>query len=143
MSKINLRLSEFMAEYNCNQVEMEAMTGIIHTNISDFLSGKHLPSFENLVKLIDCFSTSADYFLGLDDIPTTEKLCKVLPFNERLRYLLNYFSVSQEKLKKDLSISSSVIYKWVSGKSLPSVESLVKLAEYFDCSIDFLIGRVR
>jgi transcriptional regulator with XRE-family HTH domain len=132
-----------MTEYNYNQVEVEKITGIMHTNISDFLSGKHLPSFENLVKLIDCFNTSADYFLGLDDIPTTEKLCEILPFNERLRYVLKYFSVSQEKLKKDLFISSSVVYKWVSGKSLPSIESLVKLAEYFDCSVDFLIGRVR
>jgi len=54
---------------------------------------------------------------------------------------LKELKISQEQLKRDLNVSSSVIYKWISGKSEPSTTSLIRLACYFECSVDYLIGR--
>lgn len=81
--------------------------------------------------------------MGLTDIPTEEPLHPVLPFGERLRGLLKAQRISQAKLIRDLPVSSAVPFKWLSGKNFPSMESLVRLAEYLDCSVDYLIGRVR
>jgi transcriptional regulator with XRE-family HTH domain len=113
------------------------------SNVSEFLSGKHLPSFEAFVSLLYFFNCSADYLLGLTDMHTEEPLHEVPPFGERLRALLKAQKISQAQLIRELPISSAVPYKWLSGKNFPSVESLIRLAEYLDCSVDYLIGRVR
>ena len=41
---------------------------------------------------------------------------------------------------KITGISSATITQWKQG-SIPSGESLAKIADYFDCSIDYLLGR--
>ena len=102
-----------------------------------------LPSYDALVSLLYAFNCSADYLLGLKDIPTEEPMHPVLPFSERLRAMMKSRHVTQQILKDEAKISTSVQYKWLSGKNNPSVESLIRLAEFFDCSVDYLIGRVR
>ena len=43
-------------------------------------------------------------------------------------------------LAKSVGISSAVVTKWKNG-SFPNGESLLKLAEALDCSVDYLLGR--
>ena len=143
MSKLPERLKEYMEERGLTQLALSKATDIYNTNISDFLAGIHLPSYENFIRLLYFFDCSADYLLGLVDLPTEEKLYPVPPFYTRLRWLLKEHGISQEKLQKTLPVSSSGLYGWLSGKQLPTLPSLIRLAEYFDCSVDLLIGRVR
>lgn len=44
------------------------------------------------------------------------------------------------QIVKELSIASGIITKWKNG-TIPNGETLIKLSEYFDCSIDYLLGR--
>ena len=41
---------------------------------------------------------------------------------------------------KDLGISSGVLTKWKSG-GIPNGETLTKIADYFDVSVDYLLER--
>ena len=41
---------------------------------------------------------------------------------------------------KELGISSAVFTKWKNGISYPNGEFLIKIAKYFNCSIDYLVG---
>lgn len=132
-----------MEERSVDQSTLANAIHIERSNISEFLSGKHAPSFEAFVSLLYYFNCSADYLLGLTDIHTEEPLHEVLPFGQRLRALLKAQKISQAQLIRELPVSSAVPYKWLSGKNYPSIESLVRLAEYLDCSVDYLIGRVR
>ena len=141
--KLCERLKEYMIEKELSQVALAKLTGIQNTNISDFLAGIHLPSFENFTRLLYAFDCSADYLLGLDDLHTEETLYPLLPFHERLRNLLKSHGISQGKLQRELPLSSSALYGWLSGKRQPALVSLVRLCEYFDCSVDYLIGRRR
>ena len=143
MSNFVERLKEFMRDTELHAIDIERKTEIDHGNISDFLQQKHQPSYGALIKLVCLFDCSADYLLGIVDIPTEEKLLPVLPFGKRLREILKLKGISQEKMKKDMKISSSVIYNWISGKREPTPTSLIKIANYLDCSVDYLIGRLR
>ena len=143
MSNFKERLTEFMQDFAITQAKLEETTGIPQSTTSDYISGICTPTYTSLVKLLYFFNCSADYLLGRTEFPTEEKLLPVLPFNERLRAILKEKKISQEKLKRDLNISSSVIYKWTSGKNQPTTNSLIKLADYLDCSVDYLIGRLR
>lgn len=46
-----------------------------------------------------------------------------------------------EELSRNTGISSGNISDWKSGRSKPGLESLLKIADYFNCSIDYLLGR--
>lgn len=49
--------------------------------------------------------------------------------------------MTQEQLGAVLSISPAAISKWERNLSTPGIEILWALADYFDCSIDELVGR--
>ena len=146
MSK-ELKLSEVLKEFleinDLTQTQLANETGISVSNVSDYISGSHTPYFENFVKLLYHFNCSADYLLGLVEFPPNEILHPVLPFHERLRAILKEKKMSQNQLRLRLDLSTSVMYKWTSGKSFPLLESLVRIANALDCSVDYLIGRVR
>lgn len=42
---------------------------------------------------------------------------------------------------KEIGISTGSISKWKSTNTLPNGDSLIKIANYFDCSVDYLLGR--
>lgn len=59
--------------------------------------------------------------------------------------LSNLFSLLSERgaakiLSDKTGISTGNISDWKSGKSNPNAETLIKLAKYFNCSIDYLLG---
>ena len=64
-------------------------------------------------------------------------------FSENLKQLMTEASINQVKLSKEIRIAQSAISAWLSGKKEPSIESLWLLADFFDCSIDELVGRTK
>ena len=62
-------------------------------------------------------------------------------FAERLLELRKETGISQAKLAKDLQVSFSVICYWETDRSEATAPNLVKLADYFDVSVDYLLGR--
>ena len=63
-------------------------------------------------------------------------------FGERLLELRKEKGVSQAKLAKDLGVSYSVECYWETNRSEPTAPNLIKIADYFGVSVDFLLGRV-
>ena len=51
------------------------------------------------------------------------------------------YRLTQVALAKELGVAQSAISAWLSGKKEPSIASLWKMADFFDCSVDELIGR--
>jgi len=49
--------------------------------------------------------------------------------------------ITQSKLAEDTSVSTGNISDWKKGKSMPSAIKLDELATYFECSVDYLLGR--
>lgn len=43
----------------------------------------------------------------------------------------------------EAGINYVTFYKYVTGKITPGVENLVKIADYFDVSTDYLLGRAK
>ena len=143
LSKISEALQELMAEHGLNQVTLAEKLGTGRSKFSDVLSAKSAPSFGTFVSLIEFFHCSADFLLGLKEYPCEDVAYKpVPPFGERLRAVLQENNTSQYAFIKKTGISWSVFYNWLTGKTYPSVDSLVRIAAFFDCSVDMLLGRV-
>ncbi len=62
-------------------------------------------------------------------------------FNERLRQLREEAGVSMKQLAQVIEVSNAAICKWENGLAEPKVTYLIKLSEFFECSVDYLVGK--
>lgn len=63
-------------------------------------------------------------------------------FQQRLRELINLkCGGKQNEISKNTNISHSTISSYYTRGSMPSMEQLIQLADFFGCSIDYLVGR--
>ena len=62
-------------------------------------------------------------------------------FQERLRIIRKDKRLSQLKLANSIGVSQRVISDFENGTGLPSFKVLIALANYFDVSLDYLVGR--
>lgn len=62
-------------------------------------------------------------------------------FPERLKQLRDERGVSQAVVSKEMGVSRYAVYAYEKGKSAPTLDGLVALADYFDVTLDFLLGR--
>ncbi len=62
-------------------------------------------------------------------------------FSEVLRMLRTERKVSQKVLGEQLGISDRNIRFYESGEHRPDFEGLLLLADYFEVSLDYLVGR--
>ena len=63
------------------------------------------------------------------------------PFPSNLRTLMKIKSVNQEMLSAVTGKTRQTVSQYVNGISEPSYSTLVKIAEYFDVSTDYLLGK--
>ena len=62
---------------------------------------------------------------------------------ERLKFLmLDHDNIKSDALGKMTGISGSTIRRFLRGENLPSLAMAVKLADFFECSLDFLAGEI-
>lgn len=59
----------------------------------------------------------------------------------RLKELRQQKNISQLKLSMDLNMSQNTISRYETGERKPGISELILLADYFDVSIDYLVGR--
>lgn len=62
-------------------------------------------------------------------------------FPEQLQKLRERYGMSREALGECCGLSRDIIRKYESGERRPSMDSVVKIADFFDISTDKLIGR--
>ena len=103
------------------------------------------PSTTVFFNLIETFGCSADYLLGFVDFPPPEVVYHppLRCYGARIRTLLAERKQTQALFIKNMGISSNLAHRWLSNQTLPTVEYLIKLANYFDISVDAFINRIK
>ena len=62
-------------------------------------------------------------------------------FAKRLKLLREEHSIQQKELAKYLDYVGSAISNYETGRNEPSLRQLVKIADFFDVSVDYLVER--
>lgn len=62
-------------------------------------------------------------------------------FGDIFKELRTEKKLSQDKISEELDVSQGLITKWEGHQSTPSPEMLDYIADYFNVSVDYLIGR--
>ena len=63
-----------------------------------------------------------------------------LNLSENIRTFRKQRKMTQEKLAEVLGVTVGAVYKWEAGLSLPELNLIVEMADFFDTSVDVLLG---
>ena len=61
-------------------------------------------------------------------------------FCDRLKQLREEAGVSMKQLADKIEVSDAAVCKWENGNAEPKVSYIIKLSEFFECTVDYLVG---
>ena len=59
----------------------------------------------------------------------------------RLKELRNNIGMTQEQLAQKLKVGQNTVSQWETGERVPRIQTLIKLSQIFNCSLDELLDR--
>lgn len=133
---------DIIIEKGTSVQEISKKIGIDDSVLYDYLHGA-TPNVDFAVKLANYFDCSINYLMGIDKSPNQiifKNSYNITLFSDRYDNLLKENNVTHYKLYREKRLNYSSHYSWQHG-AIPSMKSLYIIAEYFDVSIDYLIGR--
>ena len=122
--------------------------GIHITNLCKEITGSsgNIPTWkkgnikaEYLKKIAQRLDVSADYLLGLSETPQSIDINAA--FGERLKIIRTFYRKTQKEIAFMLKISMRNYQSFEYGEIKPSFDTLIALADYFNVSLDYLVGR--
>ena len=66
---------------------------------------------------------------------------KIKKYGLEIKFHREHLGISQLELSKRIGTSHQNINRWENGQALPNIDFCVKLADFFDISLDELVGR--
>jgi transcriptional regulator with XRE-family HTH domain len=60
-----------------------------------------------------------------------------------LRQLREKSKITQDELAKNILVTQRVYSSYENGKAEPDIETLIRIAEFYKTSLDFLVGRIK
>ncbi|MBR1974674.1 MAG: helix-turn-helix transcriptional regulator [Clostridia bacterium] len=64
-----------------------------------------------------------------------------LNIGESLKYQRETHGLSQSQLAKQTGLKQQMISWWEAGKGLPNIEFCIRLADFYEITLDELVGR--
>ena len=61
-------------------------------------------------------------------------------FGKRLTKLREDKGLSLEDMAKDLNLDKTTLKMWENNKKVLTISSIIKIAKYFNVSVDYLLG---
>lgn len=101
------------------------------STVNSWERGQSVPSMDKLNKLATLFQVSCDELINAGKVNYLAKL-------EELR---KSKGITQRELSKETGMSFQSISFYERGEREPGVKALINLADYFNVSIDYLVGR--
>lgn len=141
LQKFVERLSELLIDHEMKAANLADALGVTRKTISRYRRGERLPDIDTALRMSAYFHCSLDFLLGRSDTGAEfDPLPRPL-FKDRFAFLLDFFKTTKYRLIKDTQIDESVVYDWQKGTVSPRLESILILADYFGCSVEFVLGR--
>ncbi len=116
---------------------------------SNYELGKLDIPTEILIWLANFHNVSTDYLLGISDVKNPEDNSgekseyRLLMFGlaDRLRAAREKSGFSQNEVSQRVDIPARILWEYENGTKLPSAQVLITLSEFYNCSIDHLLGK--
>lgn len=142
------RLKRLRKEAHLTQQDVADYFKTSPQSYAQWEKGQRSPSKESLEKLASYFGVSVSYLVGESDTidygafeeqSTPTQLSDDKTFIERLKELRKQSGLTQQQLADIVGTTQQNIAFWETGRQRPKQPSLIKLANYFNVSIDYLL----
>lgn len=142
MNKFNIRLNELMEENKITANTIAIYLNLANTSVVyKWKNGHKGILLDTAIKLADIFNCSLDYLFGRSENYGNRVYKKIPQFGEQLKTVLSEQNISQNKLIKYANVNAHSLNNWLNDKSKPNMDSVIKIADYLDVTIDYLVGR--
>ena len=129
-------LRKLRKERGLRQIDVANVLGITVSAYGNYELEQRKPNIDILNKLANFFGVTVDYLLGRESVTIQSKFTM-----NRIRILRKAKKVSMKTLGVQIGVSESTISLYENGKRQPDLQTLSRLADYFEVSIDYLTGR--
>lgn len=134
------RINELVYETDLKKVDLAKAGNFDYRSLSNAMVYGIIPTTSTLIKMADYFKVSMSYLLGrTDDNDYVES--SNTTFQERFENLCTEKGVTHYKVSQDCFFDKSNISRWLSKGYLPTLEILDMISNYFNVSIDYVLGR--
>lgn len=127
-------LKKLREEKGLSQAELGEIFSVSEAAIYFYEINKRPATYQLINRLARYFDVTPEYLLGYDDIDKTI-------FASRLKDLREKYFLTQNDLGGIINVPYYTIAKYEKAKKFPTLEGLYLIADYFDISIDYLLGR--
>lgn len=134
------RLAQLMFEKNLNDKQFSKAVGLSAATVCLWRTGRQNISLSNALKLANFFNCSLDYLVGRSENSAEYKAVDCPPFYSRLIEIMKSRNISRYRIVRETKLSDGNFYSWKKGGD-PFIQSVIDLADYFDCTLDYLAGR--
>ena len=133
MSNFAEILNDLMIEHDINDAtHLARVLDLGDSTISRYRNGHRLPSLECIVKIADYFNCTIDYLLGLEKENYPQEFLPCPPFADRIKYFLDRSNYSTRYIYLSAGVTKARFYDWKNGVSIPTIENVIKLAQFFN-----------
>lgn len=140
-TKFQKRIRELAAESDKNYTELTKLIGIDNRPFSHAVQYGIIPSTRILIRIADYFQVSIAFLLGKTDEETFYPSESDANFFTRIVALCAEKDVTFYEVAKQCHLDKSCVARWIRLKSLPTLEYLELIVDYFHVSIDYMLGR--
>ncbi|MCL2861428.1 MAG: helix-turn-helix domain-containing protein [Firmicutes bacterium] len=141
LSEFSDSLNELMIERSLTIEALRKAIGISGATVGKWKTGEQSIYLTNALKLADYFDCSLEFLFNRTETRLDYSPRKCPSFFERLKEIMKLNNKTEYKMTiKDRVISRGQYHQWRTDSD-PLIETLIKLAKYFNCTLDYLVGR--
>lgn len=137
---ISTRLKYAIKLRDISQAELARKTGIDKGSISLYMSGKYQPKSDKVYKLATALDVDPVWLSGFD-VPMLPQSKGEMSLGSQIRKLRLQYGWSQTDLADKLNVSNAALCQYESGARTPDDALKIKMANLFNVSLDYLMGR--
>ena len=150
MEKFHEKLKMLRKKKGLTQQEVAELVHVGRGVYTNWELGNRNPNYENLSMLACIFDVSIDYLLGDYLEISKERYLKIKEsylmktsnvFPQRLKELRLKKGLTQTELGEKVGVKQSTFTNWENGKREPNFETIIKIADLLEVSVDWLFGR--
>ncbi|GMQ58959.1 hypothetical protein AN1V17_33560 [Vallitalea sediminicola] len=134
------RLKLLRKNKNLSQKDLAKTLNISPSTIGMYEQGRRQPDTKTLQHIANYYGVSIDYLLGQTDNSIPYSIKRV-PLKDRLKEIRITNKLNAKEFGGKFGIAESTISLYESGKRNPNKELLIKIADNFNISTDYLLGR--
>jgi len=132
-------LSELMVEENTTSKTLAEKISVSEATVSTWKSNTHGIQLSHLVALCKHFGCSLEYLVGRTEQDIKPTKFEIKNFGTLVRQMMKTKGISTYKMRKETQYGSRYFERWDKGAD-PKLSTLIELGNYFNCSLDDLVG---